>query len=153
MKFSSDLRLPCVHNQTHCYQVQHRDQCSTETTLIRRPGASVVLTSCVTASAMFTTASPRLPPLPLPAIVKNMGMKSVCCQHYDRYSLDVCRCYNRSPLDVYLPMSLSVSCGKNDFTHFIVSRLPSERYSMAILSCTAYSFYQLMLERRCQSLG
>jgi hypothetical protein len=59
-----------------------------------------------------------------------MGSYEVCCRHYDwssldvcrRYdqsSLDVCQCYDRSSLDVYLPMLLSVSCGKNDFSHFV----------------------------------
>jgi hypothetical protein len=70
--------------------------------------------------------------------VKNMGMKSVRCRRYDRSSLDVCRHYDQSCLDVYLPMSLSVSCGKNDFTRFVASRWPYERYSLAILSCSAF---------------
>jgi hypothetical protein len=82
--------------------------------------------------------------------MKNMGSYEVCCRHYDwssldmcqrydRSSLDVCQCYDRSSLDVYLPMLLSVSCGKNDFSHFVASRRPSEQYSMAILLCSAYS--------------
>jgi hypothetical protein len=44
------------------------------------------------------------------------------CRRYDWSTLDVCRRYDWSPLDVYLPMSLSVSCGKNDFARFVASR-------------------------------
>jgi hypothetical protein len=68
--------------------------------------------------------------------MKNMG---VHCRRYDWSSLDMCRHYNWSRLDVYLPMSLSVSCGKNDFARFVASRRPSERYLMALLSCSAFS--------------
>jgi hypothetical protein len=78
----------------------------------------------------------------------------VACQCYDRSYLDVCRRYDWSNLEVYLLMLLSVSCGK--MTLLVLLHLndpPNCTLAMATLSCSAYSFYQLMLERRCQSLG
>jgi hypothetical protein len=64
----------------------------------------------------------------------------VHCRRYDRSSLDVCRRYDWSRLDVYLPMSLSVSCGK--MTSLVSLRLndpPNDTLAMAILSCSAFS--------------
>jgi hypothetical protein len=52
MKFASDLQLPFVHMQTHCCQVQHRDH-----SCCCNPGASAVLSSSVTASAMLASMS------------------------------------------------------------------------------------------------
>jgi hypothetical protein len=82
--------------------------------------------------------------------MKNMGVR---CRHYDQSSLDVCQRYNRTRLDIYLPMSLSVSCGK--MTSLILLHLndPSNDSLWQYCRVVPSRFYQLMLERRCQSLG
>jgi hypothetical protein len=99
---------------------------------------------------------PWLPSLPLLVMVKNMSMKSVCSQCYDRSSLAgcvanvmigllwtfTCRWYYWSPVVKWL----------FSFCHVALYDPPNEtlwQYYHVVPSL----FYQLMLERRCQSLG
>jgi hypothetical protein len=130
-------------------------KCSTETSLSHHPGTSVVLSSSAAMSAMLTGASA-------------MTATSSSSSHGEECSYEECALpmlwlvFSGRVANVTIGLLWMftcrwyywpVSCGKNDFSHFVASLWPYNRNSLAILPCNAYSFYQLMLERRCQSLG
>jgi hypothetical protein len=98
----------CLHLVCSCPVsiVKHiATKCTTETTLCCCPGTSVVLSSCATVSTMLAAVSATT------ATSSSSGHGEECACEEKRKSV-CCWYYDWSSLDIYLPMILSVSCGK-----------------------------------------